>query len=89
MIGRPHVTLHRGEAVVDDTQAVLPASVGLATLLNQHIGYAKAAEVAKEAAATGKTVRDLILEKGLMSEADLEAALEAKRVTEPHDSTPR
>ncbi len=61
------------------------SSVGLATLLNQHIGYAKAAEVAKESVATGKTVRDLILEKGLMTEAALDAALDPKRVTEPHD----
>jgi len=59
------------------------ASAGLATLLNQHIGYARAAEVAKEAVATGKSVRDLILEKGLMPEADLDAALETRRVTEP------
>jgi len=64
------------------------SSAGLATLLNQHIGYAKAAEVAKEALATGKTVRDLILEKGLMTEAALEAALDPRRVTEPHDPTP-
>jgi len=62
------------------------SSVGLATLLNEHIGYAKAAEVAKEAIATGKTLRELILEKGLMSEADLEAALDPRRVTEPHDA---
>jgi aspartate ammonia-lyase len=61
------------------------SSVGLATLLNQHIGYAQAAEVAKESVATGKTVRALILEKGLMTEAALDAALDPKRVTEPHD----
>jgi len=61
------------------------SSVGLATLLNEHIGYAKAAEVAKEAVATGKTLHELILEKGLMREADLEAALDPRRVTEPHD----
>ena len=61
------------------------ASVGLATLLNESLGYAKAAEVAKEAVATGKTLRELILEKGLMSEADLDAALDIRRVTEPHD----
>jgi len=61
------------------------SSVGLATLLNQHIGYAKAAEIAKESVRTGKTLRELILEKGLMTAAQLEKALDPKRVTEPHD----
>jgi aspartate ammonia-lyase len=76
------------EADPDRCRRYFEASVGLATLLNQHIGYAKAAEVAKEAVATGKTVRELILEKGLMGEAALEAALDPKRVTEPHDPKP-
>jgi aspartate ammonia-lyase len=65
------------------------SSVGLATILNQHVGYAKAAEVAKEAAATGKTLRELILEKKLMTEEELARALETKRITEPHDPSPR
>mgnify|MGYP006290691011 CR=1 FL=1 len=73
------------EADADRCRHYFEASVGLATLLNQHIGYAKAAEVTKEAVATGKTVRELILEKGLMTEAVLDAALDPKRVTEPHD----
>jgi len=63
-------------------------SVGLATVLNQRIGYARAAEVAKEAVATGKTLRELILEKGLMGEAELDALLDPRRVTEPHDAGP-
>ncbi|WP_126453933.1 aspartate ammonia-lyase [Sulfuriflexus mobilis] len=41
-------------------------SVGLATLLNTHIGYAKAAEIAKESEKSGKPVRDIVAEKGLM-----------------------
>jgi aspartate ammonia-lyase len=61
-------------------------SVGLATLLNEHVGYAKAAEAAKESVRTGKPLRELILEKGLMTEADLDRALEVRRVTEPHDT---
>jgi len=76
------------EADADRCRHYFEASAGLATLLNQHIGYAKAAEVAKEAVATGKTVRELILEKGLMSKADLDAALDPRRVTEPHDPKP-
>jgi aspartate ammonia-lyase len=73
-------------ADADRCRQYFEASVGLATILNPYIGYAKAAEVAKESVATGKTLRQLILEKGLMTEADLERALDPKRVTEPHDS---
>jgi aspartate ammonia-lyase len=70
-------------------RAYFEASAGLATILNQHVGYAKAAEVAKEAVLTGRSLRELILEKGLMTEADLAKALDPKRITEPHDPTLR
>ena len=75
-------------AIADRCRHYFESSVGLAALLNQYIGYAKAAEVAKESVTTGKTLRELILEKGLMSEEDLQAALDPKRVTEPHDPSP-
>jgi len=73
------------KAIADRCRHYFETSVGLAALLNQHIGYAKAAEVAKESVITGKTLRELIIEKGLMSEEDLNAALDPQRVTEPHD----
>ena len=61
------------------------SSVGLATLLNEHVGHAKAAEIARESVRTGKTLRELILAKGLMSAADLAKALDPRRATEPND----
>jgi len=42
-------------------------SAGLATALNRYIGYEAAAKIARESQATGKTVRELVLEKGLFS----------------------
>ncbi len=42
-------------------------SVGLATLLNSSIGYAAAAEVAKESERSGRPVRDIVAEKGLLA----------------------
>lgn len=51
-------------------------SVGLATLLNTAIGYAKAAEIAKESAKTGRPVRDLVAETGLMDTADFDKLVE-------------
>jgi aspartate ammonia-lyase len=45
----------------------LHASVGLATLLNTRIGYARAAEIAKESERTRRPVRDIVAEQGLLS----------------------
>ncbi len=42
-------------------------SVALATLLNPQIGYMKAAEIAKESEKSGKPVRDIVAEHGIMS----------------------
>ena len=42
-------------------------SVGLATLLNPQIGYMKAAEIAKESQHSGKPVREIVAEHGIMS----------------------
>jgi fumarate hydratase class II len=72
------------EADEERCRAYFESSVGLATILNEHIGYAKAAEVAKESVKAGKTLRELILEKGLMTKAELDKALDPKRVTEPN-----
>lgn len=45
----------------------LHASVGLATLLNTRIGYARAADIAKESERTRRPVRDIVAERGLLS----------------------
>ncbi|MBI5587836.1 MAG: aspartate ammonia-lyase [Deltaproteobacteria bacterium] len=52
-------------------------SVGLATALNRFIGYEKAASIAKEAAATGRTVKELVIENGLFTEKEWKAVAEA------------
>ena len=53
---------------VDRTRVdeLLNRSLMLVTALNTHIGYAKAAEIAKESEKTGKPVRDIVAEKKLM-----------------------
>jgi aspartate ammonia-lyase len=42
-------------------------SLGLATILSPYIGYEAAAEVAKEAFKKGKPIKEIILEKGILS----------------------
>ena len=59
------------------------SSMGLATALNTHIGYKNAGMVAKEALRTGKTMVEIVLEKGLMKESELRKVLDPKKMTEP------
>ena len=58
-------------------------SVGIITALCPHVGYEKAAEVAKRAIETGAPVRRLILEGGLLDEAALDKILDPYSMTEP------
>ncbi|WOB42811.1 aspartate ammonia-lyase [Thermoleptolyngbya oregonensis NK1-22] len=56
-------------------------SLALVTALNPHIGYLNAAAVAKESLETGKSLRQIVLEKGLMSEADLANVLNLEQMS--------
>ncbi|WP_186567138.1 aspartate ammonia-lyase [Lawsonibacter celer] len=58
-------------------------SVGIITALCPHVGYEKAAEVAKKAIETGAPVRELILQEGLLDEASLDKILDPYSMTEP------
>ena len=54
----------------------------LVTALNPVIGYNNGARVAKQALAQGKSLREVVLELGLMGEEELDAALDAMAMTE-------
>ncbi|BCW99924.1 MAG: aspartate ammonia-lyase [Armatimonadota bacterium] len=58
-------------------------SLGLATALVGHIGYEKATAIAREALASGRTVREVALETGLLSAEDLDVILSAGEMTRP------
>jgi aspartate ammonia-lyase len=59
------------------------ATVSLATALNPYIGYSKAAEIAKEAVATGRSIIEIAREKKLLSEKQISEILDPVRMTEP------
>ncbi len=61
-------------------------SLMLVTALNPHIGYDQAAAVAKEALATGKTLREIVLAKKLMDAATLDRALDPTEMTKGGES---
>jgi len=58
-------------------------SAGLATALNPYIGYEAAAEVAKDAVKLGRPVAELVLERGLISAAQLREILQPEVLTRP------
>jgi aspartate ammonia-lyase len=64
-------------------RASVERSIGLVTALSPHIGYEAASELAKEAHASGASVYELVLRKGLLDQAQLDALLHPDRLTRP------
>ncbi|MDP4162879.1 MAG: aspartate ammonia-lyase [Bacillota bacterium] len=58
-------------------------SVGIITAINPHVGYETAAAIAKEAIETGKSVRELCLEKKVLTEEELDIILHPYEMTDP------
>ncbi|GAA0686958.1 MULTISPECIES: aspartate ammonia-lyase [Clostridium] len=58
-------------------------SVGIVTSLCPHVGYKKAASIAKTAIKTGASVRKLILDEGILNEKELNEILDPVAMTEP------
>jgi aspartate ammonia-lyase len=58
-------------------------SVGMATIMNTHIGYAKAAELAKESVKKNVSIVDLIREHKLLTEDQLREILDPMKLTDP------
>jgi aspartate ammonia-lyase len=71
------------EANAARSRELLDRSTAVATALSPYIGYAKTAEIAKEAVKTGRTIRDLVLERGLMDARRLDEILSAENMTRP------
>jgi fumarate hydratase class II len=57
----------------------------MVTSLNPHIGYEMASKLAKEAFASGKTIRELCRERGVLPEETLNQALDPWTMTEPQE----
>ena len=59
-------------------------SIGIVTALNPVIGYENSSSIAKEALETGKSVYDLTLERGLLTEKELKEILSPEHMIKPH-----
>lgn len=60
-------------------------SIGIVTALNPYIGYKNSTEIAKEALETGKSVYNLVLEKGILSQEKLDEILDPANMLKPHN----
>lgn len=68
-------------------EELIEQSLAMCTSLAPLIGYDAAAAIAKEAAQTGETVRQVALEKKVLPEAQLSEVLEPRAMTKPSDKT--
>jgi aspartate ammonia-lyase len=68
------------EANKDRLESYIQKSPVLVTLLNPYIGYLKAAEIYKESLKTNKSIRELVLSKGLMTKEQIDKVLSKKNI---------
>jgi aspartate ammonia-lyase len=76
-------TIEGLEADADRCRELLDRSTAVATALSPYLGYATTAEIAKAAVATNRSIRDLVLERGLMPADRLDRVLSPEAMTEP------
>jgi fumarate hydratase, class II len=76
------------EADAARCRELVDRSLMLVTALNPHIGYDAAASVAKEAFATGRTLREVVLGRGLLDAASLDRVLDPSSMTRPNAQGP-
>jgi fumarate hydratase class II/aspartate ammonia-lyase len=69
--------------ILRNAMTVLRTSTAAATSLSPYIGYAKTADLAKAAVASGRSIRDLVLERGLMDAQQLDRILSVEAMTQP------
>jgi fumarate hydratase class II len=73
------------EAQRENAERYAELTLAAATALNPHIGYDKAAEIVKEAASSGRSLREVAREKGV-EESVLDEALDYRAMAKPHGS---
>ncbi len=64
-------------------EEMIEKSLAMCTALSPYIGYDKAAKLAKEAFDSGRTIREIAMEKGVLPEDELEEILNPRSMTEP------
>jgi aspartate ammonia-lyase len=73
-------------ADADRARELMDRSTAVATALSPHIGYAATADIAKESVRTGRSIRQIAQERGVLSDAELDRVLDPQRMTTPEKS---
>jgi fumarate hydratase class II len=73
------------EANREQNERYAELTLSAATALNPHIGYDKASEIVKKAAASGRSLREVAREAGV-DDATLDEALDYRKMAKPHDA---
>ena len=81
IIGHDYTITMAAEA--GQCEKYIEKSVGISTALCPYIGYAKSAEIAKKSLKTGISVKELVLEEGLLKEEELKEILKPEKMTQP------
>jgi aspartate ammonia-lyase len=71
------------EADAARCRELLDRSTAMATALSPYIGYARTAEVAKESVRTGRPIRAIVIERGLLDAATADRVLSPEAMTQP------
>ena len=71
------------EADRDRARELLDRSTAVATALSPYLGYAVTAEIAKAAVSSGRTIRDVVLDRRLLTSDRLDEILSADAMTQP------
>ncbi|MFD2614308.1 aspartate ammonia-lyase [Paenibacillus gansuensis] len=71
------------EANNERCQAYVDQSFGIVTALNPHLGYEVAARLVKEALATGGNIKEMIIERGILTAAEVNEILDPVQMTTP------
>jgi fumarate hydratase class II len=69
------------EANEDRLRAYAESSPSIGTSLNPYLGYEKTAAIIKESIASGRSIREIVLAEGLMTDAELDKALDVLAMT--------
>jgi aspartate ammonia-lyase len=70
-------------ADADRARELLDRSTATATALSPYLGYARTAELAKAAVATGRSIHDLVREQKLLAPEDADRILSVDAMTRP------
>lgn len=71
------------QANIEKMEDYVNKSIGIITAINPHVGYEVATAIAKEAVESGKSVREVCLEQGVLTQEELDIILHPYEMTEP------